>query len=31
MNTRFQKRCNLKLHMNIYMPLFIHQKLSIPD
>ena len=31
MYTRFQKRCNLKLHMNIYMPLFIHQKVSIPD
>ena len=31
MYTRFQKRCNLKLHMNIYMPLFMHQKVSIPD
>ena len=31
MYTRFKKRCNLKLHMNIYMPLFIHQKVSIPD
>ena len=31
MYTRFQNRCNLKLHMNIYIPLLIHQKVSIPD